>query len=317
METSYIMGIDGGGTRTSAIVAGVDGRVVCHLSGQSINYNSVGMEAARGNMKQLVHKIRENHGIYRFAAVCIGTSALFQGADDEEKHAFTNEIFHTERVILKSDICVALESLLTDGACALAISGTGSMCAVRDDSGNIRHTGGWGYILGDEGSAYHIAISGIKAAIAAYDGTGPATSLQNTVMQHFKIRDMQELVTCFYNPVIAREEVSLFATQVAACAESGDTVALDTVRRSAGLLAKSMLVLLHPYDGRKLPVGISGGVFENNVPFRHTFAEEINNGFPTALITRLAYPPQVGALFCCMRDLGLSLDDTFLKNVSA
>jgi len=273
------------------------------------------MAAARENLSRIIKAIEDDYGIDRFSAVCIGTSALFDLADEEVQRAFTEALFKSKHTVLLSDIYIALESMLEDGPCALAISGTGSMCAVRDGAGEIRHTGGWGYILGDEGSAYHIAISGIKAAIAAYDGAGPETALQKTVAAHFGIADMRELVDRFYNPTIQREEVSLFAKDVAACAEAGDSVANGVVSLSAGHLAKSMLVLLRPFAGQELPVGISGGSFENNALFRAAFEEEVKNRFPAVRITRLAYPPHIGALFCCRKKLGLPVDEPFLKNI--
>jgi len=209
-----------------------------------------------------------------------------------------------------------MESLLEDGPCALAISGTGSMCAVRDNDSELRHTGGWGYILGDEGSAYHIAITGIQAAIAAYDGVGPETALKKMVEAHYGIADMRDLVNLFYDPPIQREQVSLFAQDVATCAEAGDGVAKEVLSRSAKHLAKTMLVLLLPFTGQELPMGISGGVFENNAPFRAAFEEEVKSQFNTVRISKLNYPPHIGALFICSKKLGLPVDGAFLENIS-
>jgi len=315
MDNSYILGVDGGGTRTTAIVTGLDGSPVCCMTGKSTNYNSVGMATAREILSRIVEAINDDYGIDSFRAVCIGTSALFSQAKAEEQRAFTEALFQSKHIILLSDICIALESMLEDGPCALAISGTGSMCAVRDETGELRHTGGWGYILGDEGSAYHIAICGIKAAIAAYDGVGPETTLQKTVAVHFGVNDMRELVDRFYNPAIAREQVSLFAKDVAACAGAGDSVAKEVLFDSAVQLANSMLVLLRPFAGQEVPLGISGGVFENNALFRKAFEDEVKKQFHTARITRLTYPPHVGALFYCRKILGLPIDESFLKNI--
>jgi len=315
MDNSYILGVDGGGTRTTAIVTGLDGIPVCCMTGQSTNYNSVGMATARKILSRITKAINDDYGIDSFSAVCIGSSALFSEAEAEDQRTLTETLFRTKHIVLLSDICIALESMLEDGPCALAISGTGSMCAIRDEAGKLRHTGGWGYILGDEGSAYHIAICGIKAAIAAYDGVGPETILQKAVAKHFDVNDMRELIDRVYNPAIAREQVSLFAKDVATCAEAGDSVAKGVLFDSALLLANSMLVLLRPFYGQEVPLGISGGVFENNTLFRKAFEKEVKKQFHTARITRLTYPPHVGALFYCRKTLGLPKDESFLKNI--
>ena len=315
MDKSYILGMDGGGTRTTAIVTGLDGSPVCCMTSRSTNYNSVGMATAREILSRIMKAISDDYGIDSFSAVCIGTSALFRQAEVEEQRALTEALFRSKHIVLLSDVCIALESMLEDGPCALAISGTGSICAVRDEDGQLRHTGGWGYILGDEGSAYHIAICGIKAAIAAYDGVGPETTLQKTVAVHFGVNDMLELVDRVYDPPIACEQVSLFAKDVAACAEAGDSVAREILFNSAVYLANSMLVLLRPFTGQEVPLGISGGVLENNTLFRKAFEEEVKKQFHTARITRLAYPPHVGALFYCRKILGLPIDKSFLQNI--
>jgi len=307
--------MDGGGTRTTAIVTGIDGSPVCCMTGRSTNYNSVGMETAREILSRIMKAINDDHGIDSFSAVCIGTSALFREADADEQRALTETLFRSKHIVLLSDVNIALESMLEDGPCALAISGTGSICALRDEAGELRHTGGWGYILGDEGSAYHIAMCGIKAAIAAYDGVGPETTLQKMVEVHFGVNDMLELIDRVYDPPIAREQVSLFAKDVAACADAGDIVAREILLGSALHLAKAMLVLLRPFYGREVPLGISGGVFDNNELFRKTFEEEVKKQSHTTRITRLTYPPHVGALFYCRKILGLPIDESFLKNI--
>lgn len=311
----YILGIDGGGTRTTALLATARGVFCGEATGKSINYNSVGMQTARENMADILHSLKAKTGITLYNAVCVGSSALFFDPPEEEYRQFTQGLFTADHVFMAGDIQIALESMLHP-PCVLAISGTGSMAAAWGEDGGIRYVGGWGYLLGDEGSAYCIAMEGIKAAILAFDGLGPETKLQNAVLAFFDIPDMRRLVEVFYNPVIPRSRVSAFAQEVSACADSGDGVAQEVIKNNAAKLAHSAAVLLEGFKNKSdVPVAVSGGVFQNNRLFFDSFKERIAGRFPGTVVQPLIYPPQVGALLYCLKHTGRAVTPDFLENI--
>ena len=167
----YFLGVDGGGSKTTAVVFDECGNFICKSCGESINYYSVGLENAKLAMKDIIDEL----SVRSFDCAVIGMSALNERASAEETERFCSGIIESKKTIMDSDLFVALEAVDTDGECAAIISGTGSMAVYRDNSGIISHAGGWGYILGDEGSGYSIGLSGIKAAIRAAEKSAPET----------------------------------------------------------------------------------------------------------------------------------------------
>ena len=172
----YYLGIDGGGTKTTAILCDENAHLISRFVGESINYNSVGMETARENLRQTVDGVLAENDI-KLNAAFIGMSAISDRADDNFTRKFCAGIIDCDKVTMDSDVYIGLEAMRCDGAAAMVISGTGSMAVGRLPDEKIIHTGGWGYILGDEGSGYSMSVDALRAAICGYEGRAEKTSL--------------------------------------------------------------------------------------------------------------------------------------------
>ena len=138
-------------------------------------------------------------------------------------------MFQPSRIVFHSDVYIALLSFTMGNPGAVLISGTGSMaCGI--DAGGVYHTaGGWGQVLGDEGSGYHMALEGIKATLHAYDGLSEPTKLSASVMKFFDLKKMSDIIDKIYNPPVEKSVIAAFAIEVETVADKGDTVALDIV----------------------------------------------------------------------------------------
>lgn len=291
----YYLGVDGGGTRTTAAVADANGNILAKADGKSINFNSIGLERARANMREIVCWLLEACETERFACAFIGMSAISERASETETQRFADGIIPADKIIMDSDVFIALAALDLSGECAVVISGTGSMAAGRTKDGKILHTGGWGYILGDEGSSYSIAIDGLKAAIKGYEKSAPETALTNRVKEYYEISDYLELIDLFYNPPMERSEIAQFAIEVLKCAKSGDAVANKILKCNADALAETAAALLHQLKSCNT-LGVWGGVFENNENFLTMFRQSVNKSFPNIKIDLLRNPPVIGAV---------------------
>ena len=161
----YYLGVDGGGTKTTAVVSDENGNIIRSAVGKTINYYSNPYELTKQNFKEIIDEI----GIRDYASVCIGMSALSERTDELTARRFTDGILNTEKLIMTSDIEIALNAVDCGGARAILICGTGSMAAAADENGNQFHSGGWGYLLGDEGSGYSIALNAVKKILRYLD----------------------------------------------------------------------------------------------------------------------------------------------------
>ena len=173
----------------------------------------------------------------------------------------------------------------------MVISGTGSMACGRLPDGSIIHTGGWGYLLGDEGSGYAMALDAIKAAICSHEGSGQKTALTQAVLDYYKITDMQDIMDIFYNPPRPRSESAKFAPIFLEQVKSGDDVAINILKYHAKKLADTVTALLNQMP-KGTPLGLWGGIMQNSIEFREEFTSHIKNKFPKTQIGLLEHPPE-------------------------
>lgn len=308
----YYLGIDGGGTKTTAIICDERCRLISSFVGGSINFNSVGMQETRKNLKAAVDGVLAGKTIYLDAAF-IGMSAIGERAVESLTEELCDGIIDCKKITMDSDIYIALEAMQHHAPAAVVISGTGSMAAGRLSDGSIIHTGGWGYLLGDEGSGYSIALDSLKAAVCAFEGSAQPTALTQAVLDYFEITDMQSLIDIFYNPPMARSEIAKFSPTVFKCASAGDETASGVLTYHARRLADTVSALLARMPAGT-PLGIWGGVMKNCREFRDAFSVLISKSFPETEINLLKYPPEYGAVFAAMRSDGIDVANRLNHN---
>lgn len=301
------LGIDGGGTKTTAVICDSSGRLISSFVGESINYNSVGTAVARENLKKTVDGVSGGRNIC-FSAVFIGMSAISERADAGTTEALCSGIIDCEKIVMDTDVYIGLEAMKCDGPAAMVINGTGSMAVGRLADGRIIHKGGWGYILGDEGSGYSIALDAIRSAICGAEGSGKPTALTQAVLDYFRIYSIDSLIDIFYDPPIQRSKIAGFAPAVFDCAENGDEVAISIIGNQAKLLADTVCALLREMP-EGTPLGMWGGIMQNCENFRTEFAALINKNFPKTNAFLLNYPPEYGAIFAAMKLDGIDLTE--------
>ncbi len=303
----YFLGVDGGGSKTAAVVYSSDGKYICSASGESINYCSVGLENARKAMSDIIGKL----SVREFDCAVIGSAALNGRASDEETANFCVGIINAKKIIMDSDLYIALEAADSNGECAAVISGTGSMAVMRNSDGEIKTAGGWGYILGDEGSGYSIGLSGIKAAIRGFEKSLPETILTKKCLDYFGITDIFDLIDLYYNKSVSRKITAAFAKEVIASSDCGDSVAKEIVESEAKALSETVLSIIKDSD-KNIKIGLWGGMFQHNPSYRKYFKALLSDkGFNN--VDLIKFTPELGAIIACFRNEGIELSEN-MKN---
>ena len=297
----YYLGIDGGGSKTTAALCDEHGAVLASFVGKGVNYHAIGMEAARRNLGEIMENLFRQAGAVPLQSVFIGHSALSDRASPAQVAAFCTGIVPCVNITMDSDVFIGLAAMETEGSAALVISGTGSMAAGRTADGAILHTGGWGYLLGDEGSGFRMALDALRAAVRGAEGSGEKTLLTEALFSHFHIKDLDAVIARFYDPAPARSEIAAFAPTLFACANAGDAAALLIIKKHAALLADTAAALLRQLPAGT-PLGLWGGVFEHASLFRDLFAGNLLCRFPQTKAALLKKPPVCGALALAMRE---------------
>ncbi|MBQ6065607.1 MAG: hypothetical protein IJK89_02180 [Clostridia bacterium] len=289
---NYYLGVDGGGTRTTALVCDETLRELVTVSGGSVNYCSEGMERARDNLRAILSEIAEKTGVGRFASAFIGSSALFGRADEATLRAFTDGVVVADRIAMDSDLYVALKSCETDNALA-AVCGTGSMAAAFGPAGEVLTRGGFGYLFGDEGSAYAIAREAMFHAARSAEGTEPPTLLTGALSAFYGVKDVYAFTDLAYDPPMERKRLAAFAPEVTRCARQGDGTADAVLKRQAELFAGTVRSLAS-VTPQKPAVFCYGGVFAHDERFTAYFREALGDACVSC--GPLAKPPVYGAV---------------------
>lgn len=257
----YFVGIDGGGTRTTLGIADESGREVIRRVGPAGLVDPRDPAAAAERLVALVRDAAQVAALDGPAtALCAGLAGVGNAAERrvvEDAFAYAGV---AERVEIISDGEIALHGALAGGPGILLISGTGSVAWGRSETGRVAKAGGWGLILGDEGSGYQIARAALSAALMTVDHRGPESTLHRTLLDITGLSVAEE-----FPPWVARVEkgeVAALAVHVIRIAELGDPAAREIVQRAAadlGAHVEALVNRLRPWSGRA-DVTLHGGV---------------------------------------------------------
>ena len=297
----YYLGIDGGGSKTTALLCDGSRTPLASFVGGGVNYLAIGMDEARRHLRETLDGLFRQTGPLPLQAAFIGMSALSQRAPEALTKKFCEGIIECENVAMDSDVFIGLEAMETDGPAAFVVSGTGSMAAGRLPDGRILHTGGWGWLLGDEGSGYRMAVDALRAAVRGAEGSGEPTLLTKELFAAYNTDNAEALIGKFYDPAPARSEIARFSPRLFSCANAGDAAALRIVSGHAGLLADTVSALLRQMP-EGTPLGLWGGVFRHEALFRSLFAEDVGRRFPRTEVSLLPKPPEYGAVVAAIKE---------------
>lgn len=270
----YYIGVDGGGTKTLFSLYDENGNLLkSHIEG-TCHYAQVGYDG----LTQVIKK---------------GVSTLLEGLEDKEvkmglglagygreilvrqniKNAITKAVEYP--YILKNDAEIALMGALDGQDGILVIAGTGSI-AIGQYQGKTLRSGGWGYAIGDEGSAYWIAKKILLEFSKQSDGRKPKTALYDIVKEDLKIAQDADIITYVLKTLEnKREKIASLATLCAKGASLNDTACLDIYKEAAVEIA-GMINVLANQMGKEVLVSYTGGVWQGKCYMQATFDALLN-----------------------------------------
>ena len=297
---NIIIGIDGGGTATKIAALDCAGRLVAQSETESMNYNFMPMGECVSNVCAGINKLSLGGG-YRVTACAIGDPSVDDEVAYELSERFINELRNRAgfsrdtKILLKSDVFMALYGLTEGKPGVLIISGTGSMGMAIDKKGAAVTVGGWGNPATDKGSGYDIAVKALSAVFDASDKTGPATVLTKEFINFYRVDKPRELIGILNGGNCKRADIAALAAIVSGCAGAGDETACAIINGAADDLAGYALSLLRRIDFGGCRVGMYGGVFFNNKVIQTRFKEAVLRHFPDAVVGFPEIPPEIAA----------------------
>lgn len=307
----YVLGVDGGGTKTIAMVADLRGNILGIGTSSASNYQTVGLEKAINAIKEASEDAIVSAGITPtdLSVACLGLAGAGRETDRSLLLPPILELGLARKVILEHDASIALAGATICQPGVVVIAGTGAMAFGMNRSGERRRSGGWGNILGDEGSAYYIGRRALSAACRAYDGRGQTTSLVSALMEHFKLNCFTEIVNKIYGEKSAVQDIAGIAPLVSRVARGGDEVAINILKDAGEELALTANAVINGLgmEDEKFQVAVSGSVFNAGEILLIPFCNSVKSQARYAEIVRPRFEPVVGALFIALRESGVDL----------
>lgn len=314
---SHVLGIDGGATKTVCILTGVNGHVVGRGEAGPANIHKVSIETAYQSILTAVSSAAASLGIVEVEAICIGSAGVDRPGDVQIIAEFIHRLKCEKSIAIKWSIKHSTTITCNDGLIALtggigkpegvvAITGTGSFIFGRNQHGQTGRVGGWGHILGDEGSAYDIAIRGIKAVLASHDGRSGATQLTERFLEQLQIRHVQDIVEVIYQRELTVSEIASLAPIVDDAAFEGDLIAFQIIDRAAIELADAALVVIDKLFSRDetIEVVTAGSVWSGKSGIRQRFEKMILERAPVANVIPPRHEPAYGACLLAIDSIG-------------
>jgi N-acetylglucosamine kinase-like BadF-type ATPase len=297
--TRHVIGLDAGGTKTIGLLADENGEVVREARAGGANFRVTG---ELGIEKTLYEVILALDPPVPLGALCLGIA----GADRPPQVEIVREVIarlgFRRRVRVVNDAVIALVAGTGDGLGVVVVAGTGSIAYGRDASGKTARSGGWGYLLGDEASAFWIGHAAVRQGIRGVDGRGPATSLFDRICERVGVTSPQDLADWFYGLEMPRIRVAELAPVVQEAADDGDEAADQLLDMAADLLARSARAVDRQLSFPEgYPLVLSGGTFRA-CPSLVTRFETVL-GLPHATVSRLTVEPARGAVLLAVEEL--------------
>ncbi|MDL2233601.1 hypothetical protein LJC63_08520 [Ruminococcaceae bacterium OttesenSCG-928-L11] len=268
----YDIGIDGGGTKSRLMAMDDAGNIYGPWFGNSTNICSNRREEVRDNIRSLYEGFLREQGATgeEVRSFCIGSA----GIDVPENVVILTEILVEAgiscpvKVVNDVEILLASESEGKPGA--VLISGTGSVAFGKNAAGQTHRTGGWGHIVGDEGSGYWIAQEAVRQCLHALDGRRPATSMDKLLCEACGMDSILEVFTWVYDPSTNKSQVANVGFIVDKAAEAGDELALGIMKTAAtALYGMAEAIWKRLGLSQSDPLVLSGGTVLHSEPLRN------------------------------------------------
>jgi glucosamine kinase len=300
----YLLGIDGGATKTLAAVLDLEQPAVHVAHGGPSNEDAIGSEAAVAALVNVAEQALQRAGIVA-AELAVAVAAV-AGTDTE---AIIRQL-HTAQGgdwIVVNDVVGAWATATGARPGIGAISGTGSNVFGLGPDGSPWRVGGWGHLLGDEGSGYWLGIESIRAALRDRDGSGPETGLGEAAARFFDVRSVEAVASLVYAKPLTKGEIAAFTVEACRLAEAGDAVAQALYRHGAELLGGQVVEVARRtglVEAAAFPVGLIGSVFKAGALFVEPLSGVVRLGAPGAQISVVEAAPVCGSLQLALRACG-------------
>ena len=304
-------GIDGGATKTECVLMDIQGNILGRgLAGPS-NYHVVGINNTIKAIRKSIIESLKNIGERKIDYLTIGLAGLDTKRDFKYIERSFQNFDLANRLDFKHDSIIALIGAHAGKPGIIVIAGTGSVAAgINRDKKYVR-VGGWGYLLGDEGSAFTLGRRGLMAVLREYDGRGASTKITRRIFDKLGIDDYEDIIVKIYGAERIVEKVASLAPCVTDAAKEGDSIAINIIYEEMEKVGELIYTVAKRLDmlDEDISVAMIGGVFRAGEVVIGSLRKVLNRYELKFKLIEPLFPPSIGAAIWSLQSIGVKVND--------
>jgi N-acetylglucosamine kinase-like BadF-type ATPase len=298
----YIIAIDGGGTKTQAMLYDTSGEPLgCVETGYS-NF-SIDVDVAKNNLEEAIETtIRDFSDGKPIRAIQVGVAGLSTLIDKERYEQELSTRFHAP-VSLETDALIALYAVKKDSrrTVIMVLGGTGSV-VMANENRDVHMIGGYGHLLGDEGSGYHVSMTALKRIIATVDAGSMLSNFASRIMETLQAKSVKDIKSHVYNT--NKSELAQLAKTIADIAKKGDEDAIDLLEDEGRHLGKQTMLAYAKLKNKVNPTIALRGKFLLEAPYvKEALIEYLDRRLPAYELDTVNEDPVIGAYYLCIENM--------------
>jgi N-acetylglucosamine kinase-like BadF-type ATPase len=300
----HVLGLDAGGTKTVCLLADERGTIVSIARRGGANLQAAGELEVEKVLHDVMEEALAGTDIAP-AAICLGIAGVDRPDDFALVRGIMRRIGHKTRVLVVNDALIALEAGAPGQPGVVIISGTGSIAYGRNAAGVAARAGGWGYVLGDEGSGYWIGRAALRAVLREAEDRGPRTALTPMLLQHFAVAQAQGLIHHVYHDHLKPSAIGALAACVQTAFAAGDAVATGILHGAARELEAAALSAARRLElvGTAFPFVLAGRIFKAVPWLEEELSRRLPDAAPKSRAELLSREPAEGAVALALQEV--------------
>ncbi|MEG0472267.1 MAG: BadF/BadG/BcrA/BcrD ATPase family protein [Solibacillus sp.] len=314
IRKQYLIGIDGGGTKTRCVIGDLEGNIIGRHQSTSGNINAISLTELHDMLNDIIETVllqakiplRDVHQIF----ICL--AGADRVAEKDKIHQSFAEGTLFDKMVIQSDAHAALAAGTWGNSGTLLIAGTGSIVFGRNGDRYFR-VGGWGYLLGDEGSGFHLGKLAIRSILKSYDGKLPMRPFQQKILTQFHVQHPPDIISKIYSHKTPVPIIASICSDVLLAFKNGDELAKEIIQLTQEELIRLIQLAQDQMDMDK-PLVLHGGLFSNTA-FFEAFCKQLKQQYPMLTFTKPEVSGEVGSYILAMRASRILIDEAMKQNI--
>ncbi|WP_217589333.1 N-acetylglucosamine kinase [Lentibacillus saliphilus] len=315
---TYVLGIDGGGTKTTGTVVHESGKIIARSTVGACNPNTIAYCDIRKSLLNLLLNLQHQANdiwseiTYAFA----GISGAGNSAEQQKLKELLTELLPNQMIIsVDHDAVIALYSGTLGAPGIVQICGTGSITYGINERSSFARVGGWGHLIGESGSGYALGSKALQAAFLAYDNIAPPNDLSEIILHHFQVRTLPDIIPIIYQAKNPKEVVASVSKLLFQAADNGDKTAINMLYESGTDIGASIAALIKHLFNHQLvsdvPVVLAGGIFNRLDLFKESIKAYLNQMNIPYTLVKPKLDPVGGAAVAAFIEANIAINHQF------